>query len=762
MAIINNTASEIGDEILIQATAPIYGVIQLDNFTDLVSGETAQRYFKKEFSYSLDGIFFSGWIPLTAGDLQQVIVNPTNSFYINYKYTRVGTDSSDVLTFNKVCVEGQFTTPVCQNYFILPNSIYKDFFCNNPQHSLLCSVLTNKMFEKGILPEYIIRNQTENPQVDDRDFLDFWGTVCCFFALQLMLAKKIESFDAFEDSLQDFLRQRDVLFCEKGTDLQDLQYIKANYHDEIRQRGTWNIFEKKGFEGKPVNGEFLRLICYKELCDEFFWNLISDQEIGWWLGKCSPMYRGTLYSPELIKGKEKTKDFLTLNNYDVFKANGGDVKLVLESGKNIARISNVPDGQVAGFSSDLSTSTPNLDKALIIDPNVDYEITFWVKQNINVDNISFGIKGFDCDGNEVFPRKLTNGAVTNFFFQKKKLNKVGYWYFVRGILYNKNQYQLSTNQSRLEIGFGEHLKSFNGMEQIVPYLVLDRENNPNSSGVVDIWDFKVRPMVRGAAINSVYNDGQIIPNKTNEVSFGSFSVGFLTTSNIVHITYENSNTKLSNEEIFKITRQKLIPYNTSLVMTELTPKQAPTILTLREFDYLIIKYRWFSYSGTDLDTRTCIEGTLDTAIDNKYVGWARGDINGNKRYVGNINDPYIIWGGDNLSSVGEEHVLVNFKKLANDKPLIIDFFARLRAFWYGSKNTGDVQIEFETYLGGTMSSSGISFVNNGGQLIDKVTNDVIVNLLRTSVSTPPNQIDGDDLGRIKYNKLTKKAVLIPA
>ncbi len=761
MAIVNNTATEIGDEILIQAVTPIYGVIQLESFNDLVEGETLQRYFKKEFSYSIDGIFFSDWIPLTDEDLKQVVVNQTQSFYIHYKYTRVGSDTNGVLIFHKVCVEGQFTAPTCQNYFILPNSIYKDFFCNNPQHSLLCSILTNKMFEKGILPDYIIRNQTDNPQEDDRDFLDFWGTVCCFFALQLMLAKKIENFDSFLDSLQDFLEQRDIIFCKNMSELEDLQYIKANYHDEIRQRGTYNVFNKKSVN-KKVHGEFLRLICYKDFCDEFFWNLINDQEIGWWLGKSSPMYKGTVFSTELIKGVEKTKDFLSLSNFDIFSTNSNSVKLVFESNKNITRISNVPNGEIAGFSVNLDSQKPNIDKSIIIDSNVDYEITFWIKQNINVDNISFGFMGYDCDGNEVFPRKLTDGSISNFFFQKKKLNKTNFWYFIRGVIYNKNQYQLSENQARLDIGFGEHLKSFGNMERIIPYVVQDRENNPDSFGSLDIWDLKVRPLVRGAVANTVYNDSSIIPNKNNEVSFGSFSTCFLTTSNILHVTYKNSNKQKTNEDIFKIARQKLIPYNSSLVLTELTPKTPPTVLILNEFDYLILRYRWFNYSGSDLDTRTCIFGTIDNLIDNKYVGWSRGDILGGKRYIGDINDPYIIWGGDETNSFGEEQILINFKKLVDDKPLIIDFFVKLRAFWYGSKNTGEVQIEFETFLGGSMNSVGLGFENVGGQSVDLVTHETIVNLIKSNSSLPAEQIDGDELGVIKYNKLTKQAVLNPA
>ena len=76
-----------------------------------------------------------------------------------------------------------------------------------------------------------------------------------------------------------------------------------------------------------------------------------------------------------------------------------------------------------------------MDKLIKVDEHVDYEITFWVKQNLNVENLSFGVMGYDCDGNEIFPRKTTDDSPTNFFFTEQKLNKINQWYFVRGILF---------------------------------------------------------------------------------------------------------------------------------------------------------------------------------------------------------------------------------------------------------------------------------------------------------------------------------------
>jgi len=104
--VINNRATEIGDVLLINAILPIYGVIRLQSFTDTTVGETTDRYFYKEFSFSTDGIIFSDWVELTDSNLEKLEVEPKNSLYINYRYTRTGSDSTGDLIFNDVVLLG--------------------------------------------------------------------------------------------------------------------------------------------------------------------------------------------------------------------------------------------------------------------------------------------------------------------------------------------------------------------------------------------------------------------------------------------------------------------------------------------------------------------------------------------------------------------------------------------------------------------------------------------------------------------------------
>jgi len=571
MAIVENSASEINDVILIQSFSPIFGIVSLTGYIEVTTGETGTRFFDKKFSYSIDGVFFSGWIELTQYNISQIVVNNTDAFYINYMYTRSGTDVTGNISFVSIELQGIFDQPLCPNYFILPKSIFKDFFCYNPEHSHLCAVLTNKLFEKGILPEYITRNEGLNPQVDDEDFLSFWGTVCCFYALILLFGKKIEQFDSFIDYLQEYLKQKDVFFCPDDSQLQDLNYLKSNYFDEIRQRGTIQIFKQKGIDNKAVNGEFLRLICYS-INDEFFFELCNEERLGWWGSKSSPSYKGTSFSTQLIKGVEKSKDFITLSNYNTYTGGGGSMSVISDSPKQVALLSSPSNGKVIGFGPDIDNmASTDFSKAITVDERLDYEITFWVKQNVLAVNISFGCYAYDVNNNYVNLHNIITNVNANSFFVKKGLNKQQKYYFVRGIVYNKFQQTLTADQARLNIGFGNNLKMSTNTVKIIPYLVLDRTDSPDISSNIYVWDFKVRPLVKGLVANKVYSDLGNVPLANNTPLFGSYSTCFLTSRNLLQVTYKNNNDSLTTEDIDKIAREKLIPYN-SLLKTNIIQK----------------------------------------------------------------------------------------------------------------------------------------------------------------------------------------------
>ena len=186
-------------------------------------------------------------------------------------------------------------------------------------------------------------------------------------------------------------------------------------------------------------------------------------------------------------------------------------------------------------------------------------------------------------------------------------------------------------------------------------------------------------------------------------------------------------------------------------------------------DFAVLRYQWGVGDGTDLDTRTAVQnpGLLND------VGWNR-----------NVTDPvtgilpacsvspapadtspyYLVHGGDNCQQ-GVEAVLINFKKLAADYPGQASFTIRLRAFWFGlgydpsatPPRDGITTLQFQTYLGGTMSHVGYDFTNSGGMVRDTVSvpRQLYTNLVEADV-------DGDNLATLIYNPATKLATIVPA
>jgi hypothetical protein len=183
------------------------------------------------------------------------------------------------------------------------------------------------------------------------------------------------------------------------------------------------------------------------------------------------------------------------------------------------------------------------------------------------------------------------------------------------------------------------------------------------------------------------------------------------------------------------------------------PKAA---LELQEFDFMIVRYRWFDTSGLDLDTSTRVYGTDDPLIDEDWVGYSKGPVK-----VGDPGEPYLHWGGDNQASVGEEQVLVNFKKLSEDYPTKTLFYSDLSAYWYRTLLDGVIEFEFETYLGGTMAQVGLGFENTGGEQVDLVTYRTVLTFHQYDVPQGPSSIFEELLGTINYNSITKVAQLIP-
>jgi hypothetical protein len=170
-------------------------------------------------------------------------------------------------------------------------------------------------------------------------------------------------------------------------------------------------------------------------------------------------------------------------------------------------------------------------------------------------------------------------------------------------------------------------------------------------------------------------------------------------------------------------------------------------ITLLDFDYMVVRYKWAEGAGQDFDTFTGFVNT-GTEWDGKYMGYGHGNGNilPNNSTVANS---YIMWAGDNTNTIGVESCLVNISNMTLNYPDLNSIQLRMAGVWYNSVGTGNIDIEFVTYKGGTMSQSGYDFINTGGVQVQKLN-------FSKYIPKPPNWVNDIDaitnIGYITYSK----------
>jgi len=534
MAVIENRTTEIGDVLVIQVEVPLIGLLLLSDFIDTVVGETATRYFYKEFRYKVDAINWSAWIELTTANVSAVQTEPTFAFFVEYRYIRSGTDHSGELEFDDITLQGQYVSSECPAVY--NNSIFAQFFsCASIDVLNWCINVLEKIYKPGIVPEYIIRGENNNFNWEDKDYLNFWRSITCYFSLFVNYVRQFENFTGNQQLLTEYVRNKGLFVCD-SIEQEDLIYLVNNLYNEFRFRGTLQVAVSSEDSGRQVSGELLRLLCKKE-CDEFIFSLVEPWKIGFNIGSSSPMYRGIKNMFNVIKGYENTQDFVDLNNYPL--NNDSYCSIVTDGGRDVLQITGVPLNEQSGIFPDGS----DLSKKIKVDNTVDYEITFLVKQETLVQNISFAVAAYDINDNMISLYNAVTGALevgVGLFFNRIQLNIVDTWYFIRGVIFNKDKSLLPSLEGTLNIGYGEHLK-FGSVNPcyIVPVLILNN-NSEAFSSTIKVWDFKVRPLV------------------TDQ------SFGFLGVKNLILTWLKNNSGKYSDDQVEQIIREYLIPYNSTI------------------------------------------------------------------------------------------------------------------------------------------------------------------------------------------------------
>lgn len=416
--------SQIGDVILFEST-PIWGFNrEFTSFADDVTGTSMNRFFDKQFRYSFNGgILYTDWMTLDTTNLGLIddewkkinggsvtqARDERSDLKMQFKYQRVGTDSTGTLQLNSVTIGGTLMARDLQ-FVATANTIFGDIINNNIDVFNMTINIVEKMYEYGIIPEYIDRKKEEKSNLlEDKDYIDFWKAVAEFYVVIFVYVLRFTKIYWTRDMLCEYLTQKGIIFC-KCNDIIEMQLIAQHFYDEVRQRGTVEIFYPKGHEYpagnrfaytapapfylmpkspimidgvtytefdelpygwimvsdddaplyqlispdlnyhqvlfcdiltgqisippsgkvllqpteysqtlKQYNGEYLRLICYNDKCDEFIFNQVNIKDFGWDIGESSPLYKGLddQYG-SIVKAYEKVKDFTVIGKYPWF------------------------------------------------------------------------------------------------------------------------------------------------------------------------------------------------------------------------------------------------------------------------------------------------------------------------------------------------------------------------------------------------------------------------------------------------------------
>jgi len=525
MAVLSGIFDDVGDSLTIQYD-PIQTLSSVNFFLDSTQDTDGGKFFVKEYRYSTDTINFTAWKPLTDVNLQAIVTDTLLNYYFEIRYTRAGATTTGTITWDFIFLDTTLDptvkTGVCDVWFSVDN-----LFCNIDVNDVdliaLCGNMTEKMEKYGVMPQFIERSD---------DYKHFWEVVSCFLSLHYVFALQFSKVYDTQTLLVTYMRQRGLFLCGDES-LAVLQGLIDNYFDEFRKRGT-----------DKVDLEIKRLYCLLA-CDEFIFEIISDKISGWHFDKSSIIYKGIAHERSMNKLPDAEKvddDIESLSNYHLVNPSG--ISLVAEtkddgSGVQAMHIDNVTS--LTGIRQSGSSSTLKM----LISPNLNYEVTFFVKQEVLGNILSFGLTGFDCNGVLVDFESVVDASVDNYFFQKAGVIKqTAEWVQVRGIIYNKDQANLSTADATLRFGFGNNLRSKSTVAFVYPRIEID--------------------------------DGVSVPSNSTKfygirvaLTSNKYSMSFMELNNWI-ITYgENKNPELTDAQVKKKVDKYLIPANTTMKSLQL-------------------------------------------------------------------------------------------------------------------------------------------------------------------------------------------------
>lgn len=515
------------NDIVILDNFHYFGVQSIVSFTDDISPTDENVYFEKYFQYTVDGIHWSDWLELNETNLLSVNVKINHIFSIKYKYISKGASEASKLWIHSIKLNIVYFEPT-------PPSFYKNFFTKNyfgffNTNSIEWSVnVLNKIFQKGIVPEFIERKNNINWQ--DEDFINFWWTVIYFHSLKVSYDEIFTELFHYPYLLKEFIKQKG-LYVSNNSSIDEYYYIVNHYYDEVMKRGSASILDKNRilpseYNGVSIKGELLRLCNQKESIESVF-GVISEYETGWIVGYTSPIYNYADFYRDFIRAFEISEGIDNIGLYPLYNSNYITEEEIVVDGItiNALKINTGDSGNMSGIVGTFQNS-------MIVDNDSDYEISFKIKGLETGNRVYFTLDAFNSLGINVPLQNIKDLSLEEVFLDSTTLSGD---LFIRGNIMFKNR---TSYESNTELPGQNALRFVEGVDRISPVILISNNND------CYIYDIKIKTLPI-----------------TNTMSY------LMTAGELIIKIYENL-TEFSKEEIIKIINETLIPISMNVAKDE--------------------------------------------------------------------------------------------------------------------------------------------------------------------------------------------------
>lgn len=522
MTIVGHVQDQTSHVLFIKTDTPTVALIALSGFTD-VTNESMGHTYVKTFRYSLNGITFSEWLPLTNPNISAIDINGYNSFVVEYKYDPKG---DTTLTFDSVTINATQDSNLLTCGIVFTNSVFAKLLdCQDIEILEWYLNVTEKLFNTGILAKYISR---EDGSGSPEDFILFWKSITKFFGFYVVWSRKWRDFHENNDLIIEYLRQKG-LYIEDFQSLDDCQKIMAAFNKEMRKRGTLQVTQTYSISSSEIHGELLRLIGY-ETGDEFIFNPYKDEHLGWCIDTASPLFKSMFLNENANKAWEKNL-LLDPAAYPEF---GADSFSILpddadNDGNTIKSIQLYSAGTGAiGWNNNPQFAIP-------VDNELDYLIAFKIKFT-SCDSYRFGIDALDINYNTLDLISNKDGSDTNNTFigsTEPPFNKYIQVYFA---LYNFSKTPFS--QDVMNWGVGNNLIMIPDVRFIVPRIQI-------TNGIFNIYELEILPLQT------------------------TYERGWIQSKNFISNWILNKNQKYTINQLEQIYRHYFIPYDSYCKITNI-------------------------------------------------------------------------------------------------------------------------------------------------------------------------------------------------